>query len=729
MLQLAHRDLGLTDSELDDIRRRLGREPTETELAMFSVMWSEHCSYKSSRAYLGELPSHAAHVVVGPGEGAGVVEVAPGVAVAWKIESHNHPSFVEPHNGAATGVGGIVRDVLSMGARPVALLDSLRFGSLDDARARYLVDGVVGGISSYGNSIGVPTVGGEIVFDDCYAANPLVNVACLGVVETEPMRGAADRVSDAVVLLGSATGRDGIGGASILASAPFEDAPDAKRPSVQIGDPLAQKLLIEASLELVRSGLVAGFQDLGAGGICCPASEMAAKSGTGMTLDVGRVHRREPGMEAFEVMISESQERMMAVVEPDAIAEVARVCSRWGLEASVIGEVTSTGTLTVTEHAEVVADVDAAHLAAAAPVLRRRAARPAWLDSLHQAPCGSEAPGSLADAFLAVLSSPSIASKRWAWEQYDHMIFLGTVMGPGGDAAVIRLPGHDVAVALSVDGPGRYCALDPYDGARLAVAEAARNVACVGATPLAVTNCLNLGDPSRPEVMWQLQEVVRGMAEACRALGTPVVGGNVSLYNETAGRAVHPTPVVAMLGVLGAPERAVPLGLGRPGDVLLLAGATDGEDFGGSAYADVVHATLAGRPPRLSLERELALLRLLRAASERRLLRSAHDLSAGGLAVSLAEAAVAGRIGARVDPGTGELHRRLFSESPSRALLSCSPEAAGDVLALAASEGVPCEVVGATGGDSIIVGDLVVSLADATRAYEDALPTRLGAGR
>ncbi|MDQ3941215.1 MAG: phosphoribosylformylglycinamidine synthase subunit PurL, partial [Actinomycetota bacterium] len=458
-----YRELGLTDDEFDQIVQRLGRDPSYTELAMFSVMWSEHCSYKSSRVHLKNLPTNGPHVLVGPGEGAGVIEVAPGVAVAWKAESHNHPSFVEPFNGAATGVGGIVRDILSMGARPIALMDPLRFGTLDDAHTRYLVDGVVSGISAYGNSIGVPTVGGEVSFDACYAENPLVNVACLGVIETKLMHGRAEGAGNLAVLIGSATGRDGIGGASVLASAEFDETSAEKRPSVQVGDPFSEKLLIEACLELIERDLLVGIQDLGAGGISCPTSEMTSKAGTGMRVDIDNVHLRELGMEPFEVMISESQERMLAVVTPSALEEVLGACEKWGLEARVIGEVTDTDRVEVSADGHVVADVPSRALAEEGPVYERPMSRPPWLDEVQSRSPGDTAPADLRAAFMELLGAPNICSKRWVWEQYDHMIFLGTLIGPGaGDAAVIRLPGSDVAVAITTDGPGRYCYLDPY---------------------------------------------------------------------------------------------------------------------------------------------------------------------------------------------------------------------------------------------------------------------------
>jgi phosphoribosylformylglycinamidine synthase subunit PurL len=721
-----YRELGLTDDEFESIKRRLEREPTYTELAMFSVMWSEHCSYKSSRVHLKDLPTEGRQVLVGPGEGAGIIEVAPGVAVAWKIESHNHPSFVEPFNGAATGVGGIVRDILSMGARPIALLDSLRFGPLDDARTRYLVDGVVHGISSYGNSIGVPTVGGEVVFEDCYAENPLVNAACLGVIEDRLMHGRAEGPGNFVVLIGSSTGRDGIGGASVLASAEFDEDSASKRPSVQVGDPFTEKLLIEACLELIRRGLLVGFQDLGAGGISCPTAEMAAKARSGMRLDIDRVHRREPGMEPFEVMISESQERMMAVVSPLALEEVIEVCSRWGLDASVIGEVTPGDRLEISSAGEVVASAPATALADEGPVYQRPFERPAWINELQARERGDEAPGDLEKAFLEILGSPNIASKRWVWEQYDHMIFLGTVVGPGGDASVIRLPGRKEAVALSTDGPGRFCYLDPYEGARLAVAESARNVACTGATPLAVTNCLNFGNPEKPDVMWQFAEAVRGIGDACRVLGTPVTGGNVSFYNETAGRAIFPTPVIGMLGSMADAAKAVGAAFASEGDVVFLLGRTHEEDFGGSEYAKVVHGTIAGVPPKLDLEAERALHRVLIAGAENGLFRSAHDLAEGGLAVAVAESCTGGNVGLSGET-TDLTHRELFAESPSRALVSCRPEKEGEVIVLARSEGIEITRLGITGTRNIELGELVVPLDVVTTSLKNGLSERLSA--
>ena len=714
-----YRELGLTDDEYERIKQRLGRDPNYTELAMFSVMWSEHCSYKSSRIHLRTLPTEGEQVVVGPGEGAGVINVAPGLAVAWKAESHNHPSFVEPFNGAATGVGGIVRDILSMGARPIALMDPLRFGHLDNARTRYLVDGVVSGISAYGNSIGVPTVGGEMVFEDCYAENPLVNVACLGVIETRLMHGRAEGPGNAVVLIGSSTGRDGIGGASVLASAEFDESSAEKRPSVQVGDPLAEKLLIEACLELIASDLVVGIQDLGAGGISCPTSEMSSKASTGMRIDIDKVHRREPGMEPFEVMISESQERMLVVVDPAKLQRVLEVCARWDLLASVVGEVTTGDAVEVVDAALEVARVPAHALAEEGPVYERALQRPTWLDDLQRAAVGDEPPGDMRAAFLSLLSSPNICSKRWTWEQYDHMLFLGTVIGPGGDAAVVRLPDSDVAVALSTDGPGRFCYLDPYEGARLAVCEAARNVACTGATPLAITNCLNLGNPEKPEVVWQFAEVIRGLGDSCRALNTPVTGGNVSFYNETNGRAIYPTPVIGMLGSM--PDASVARGLGfvEPGDAIVLLGETNGFDFGGSEYGKVVNGAIGGRPPALDIERERALITFLARNDAR--IRNAHDCSDGGLAIALAESALRGNVGFSLDTSFAVDHRELFAESPSRAIVGCRSEDFAGVIEDARAAELPATVIGRVGGDSLDFGLFSVPLEEARARFEGAL--------
>jgi phosphoribosylformylglycinamidine synthase subunit PurL len=593
----------------------------------------------------------------------------------------------------------------------------------DGAHAAYLVEGVVHGISSYGNSIGVPTVGGEVVFEDCYAANPLVNVACLGVVEDKLMKGVAERAGDKLILFGSSTGRDGIGGASVLASASFDEESHNKRPSVQVGDPFSEKLLIEASLELIRRDLIVGFQDLGAGGISCPTSEMPSKSNSGVDVDASKVHLREPGMEPFEIMISESQERMLAVVDPAKVEDVLATCAKWDLEANVIGEVTASGRINVTHDGEVVADAPVRALAEEGPVYDRPLARPAWTDEVQAAPVGDAAPDDVANAFLDVLTSPTVASKRWVWEQYDHMIFLGTIVGPGGDAAVIRLPGRTEAVAISTDGPGRFCYLDPYEGARLAVAEAARNVACTGAEPLAVTNCLNFGSPEREDVMWQFAEVVKGIGDACRDLGTPVTGGNVSFYNETNGNPIYPTPVIGMLGAMERADAAVGIGLAEDDLAIVLVGITRGSDFGGSEYAKVVQGAVGGRPPVLDIAAEKKLHGFLQAAAP--LVGSTHDLSKGGLAVALAESAFAGGRGFRLNRPLD--HRELFAESPSRAVHGVPRRHLDALLELASQRGVPAEVVGATGGGDLDFGSFSISLEVARDGWESAIPAHLSA--
>ncbi|HZI39110.1 MAG TPA: phosphoribosylformylglycinamidine synthase subunit PurL, partial [Acidimicrobiia bacterium] len=661
MSEPTHRLLGMTDDELSAIVRLLGRDPTYLELAMYSVMWSEHCSYKSSRKYLGRFPTEAPWVLVGPGEGAGVIDVGEGFAVALRIESHNHPSAVEPHQGAATGVGGIIRDIFSMGARPIALMDPLRFGPLDVARNRYLVEGVVAGISSYENSVGVPTVGGEIVFDHCYSANPLVNVFCLGVLPKERLVLArAEGEGNLAVLLGASTGRDGIGGASILASAGFDESAADKRPSVQVGDPFEEKKLIEACLALLDSGLAVGVQDLGAGGISCAASETAAKGGMGMDVDIARVPRREPGMEPMEVMISESQERMLAIVTPENLEEVLALCRRWEIRASVIGRVTTTGRFRVYNGLfdggsdELLADVPAESLGDG-PVYDRPVARPANQDALAAAdprpsleeafPAGAD----LGAELLGMLSLPNIGDSSWIWRQYDHQLFLNTVHGPGSDAAVLRLRETGKAIALTTDGKARFCLLDPRSGGALAVLEAARNVVCTGARPLALVNCLNFGNPEHPEVMWQFAEVVDGLSEACRALEIPVIGGNVSFYNESDGADIHPTPVVGVVGLIDRLDDRPPPAALAPARRIVVLGDTAPE-LGGSEWAAGMHGLLGGLPPAADLAAGARLCGLVAALVADRAVVGVHDCSDGGLAVALTEMAIAGGCGFDVGP-------------------------------------------------------------------------------
>jgi len=742
-----HRRLGVTDDELAAIRDRLGgRDPNDLELAMFSVMWSEHCSYKSSRPLLRTLPvgTAADGVVAGPGENAGVISIGDGLAVAFKIESHNHPSAVEPYQGAATGVGGILRDIFTMGARPIAVLDALRFGDPGDARTRHLVDGVVRGVGGYGNCVGVPTVGGELVFDPSYQGNPLVNVMAIGILdEADLTLAAAPGEGNLVVLFGSTTGRDGIGGASVLASATFGDAEtsdrgpagasprssvSSKRPSVQVGDPFAEKLLIEASLELIRRRLVAGLQDLGAGGITCATSETADRAGTGMRIELDAIPRREPGMAPFEVMISESQERMLAVVEPDLWDDVRGVCERWGLPVAIIGRVTLDGDLTIVgpDGAEI-ARIPAAALTSdaivhdrpsAAPVRRRAAPAPGAPSTASDGlPERGMDPGAV---LLALLGSANLASRRPVFEQYDSSVQANTVEGPGHGAAVIRIKGTTKALVASTDANQAVGAMDPWLGAALSVAEATRNVAITGARPLGITNCLNYGDPTRPEAFWQLSEAVRGLSDACRALGLPVTGGNVSLYNESPSGAIAPTPEIGVVGLLDDVALRVGPGWRAAGDHVLLVGQTT-PGLAGSAYAELAGLAAEDGPPTLDLERERRLQAFVREAASRGLLASAQDVSGGGLAVALAESSLWGdgdrglgatlRLGIASSPAVD-----LFGESPSRIVVSCPPRHGPAVVLLARQHGLPIEELGEIGGDRLAIE---LHGAGATGAAED----------
>ena len=725
-----HRALGLTDDEFADIAAVLGREPNHLELALFGVMWSEHCSYKSSRIHLRRLPTAGDHVLVGPGENAGVIDAGDGIAVAIRIESHNHPSAIEPYQGAATGVGGILRDVFTMGARPLAVMDPLFFGDLTDARQRWLLEGVVSGISGYGNSVGVPTVGGELTFDPCYASNPLVNVLCVGAMPVERLvLGVASGIGNLAVLLGSTTGRDGIGGVSVLASAGFagEDGAssldDAKRPSVQVGDPYEEKRLIEACLEMLDRGLVVGIQDLGGAGLVCATSETAARGGVGMDVDVSAVPRREPGMEPFEVMTSESQERMLAIVTPEGWPAVAALCAKWEVRATVVARVVepvvgangvAVGRLRVRDgfDGEVLADVPASALADEAPLYDRPRRRPAGLDALGEDDPGDEPVGDPGADLLDLLVDPA-----WVYRQYDSQLFLNTVVGPGRDAALLRLRGPGLpssrrGIALSTDSNPRWCALDPRAGTALTVAEGVANLACVGATAKAVVNCLNFGNPEHPEVMWQLSEAIDGMAEACRALELPVIGGNVSLYNESGGADIDPTPVVGLLGVVETLVSPPPGWSWRDGDAVLLVGArTAGErafPLAGSRWA-TRRGRRGGRLEPFAPEAFAATVAFVAGevaavcAGLDRGLSAVHDVGAGGIAVALAEvAAVAGR--GVVAPDLSE-HAELFAEFPGRFLLATSdPEG---LAARARAAGVDAVVVGAVGGARLRLGDLV----------------------
>ncbi len=731
---MLHLTLGLTDAEYDGIKQILGREPNHAELAMYSVMWSEHCSYKSSKIHLRDLPSGGPNVLFGPGEGAGVVRVDD-VAVAMRIESHNHPSFVEPVQGAATGVGGIVRDILSVGARPIALMDSLRFGPLAETRGvtrevadrnRFLTEGVVSGISWYGNCIGVPTVGGETKFDRTYSKNPLVNVLCVGVAPLDRLvRAEAPGPGNAVLLLGSSTGRDGIGGVSVLASASFDEEAASKRPSVQVGDPFTEKLLIEACLSLIEKGLAVGVQDLGGAGLCCATSESAAKAGTGMEIDLDMVPRREPGMVPFEVLTSESQERMLVVVRPDDVDAALEECSRLGLQASRIGTVTDTTRLVALEKGEVVADVPAYSLAEG-PTYNRPQEMPS---ASHKPPKEEEEEDTTdpLEALMTLVGHPNVASKRWVWEQYDHQVMLNTVVLPGHDAAVLRVPGTQSRIALTTDGNGRFSQLDPYLGAQHSIAEAFRNLSVVGAEPIAITNCLNFGNPEDPEIMWQFVQAVRGIREACRLLRIPVTGGNVSFYNETLETSIHPTPVIGMLGVL--PEGLVPPppGFVHEGDAIALLGTTK-DELEGSEYRRTVLGRLWGAPPAINLALESRLGRLARTAIEEDLVRGIHDCSDGGIGVALAEMCVLGGFGATVTPPDGlDPLTWLFSESASRVLLGIREIKLSRLEELAKRERIPMTVLGTVTEESLeIQGVGEVSLQSLRKAFHDGFGKAIG---
>jgi len=718
-----HRRLGLTDDELEAIRARLGgRDPNDLELAMFSVMWSEHCSYKSSKPLLRTLPTAGEGVVAGPGENAGVISIGDGLAVAFKIESHNHPSAVEPYQGAATGVGGILRDIFTMGARPIAVLDALRFGDPADARTRHLVDGIVHGVGGYGNCVGVPTVGGELVFDPSYAGNPLVNVMAIGLMEERLLTlAAAPGPGNLVVLYGSATGRDGIGGASVLASATFTHDDPSKRPSVQVGDPFAEKLLIEASLELIERGLVEGLQDLGAGGITCATSETADRAGTGILVDLDAIPRREPGLEPFEVMTSESQERMCAAVFPERWAEVREVCERWGLPVAIIGRVTADGDIAIIEGgldadghpapgARELARIPARALTsdaivhqriAAAPTRRRGAPAPGGPEPVgDRLPERGTDPGAV---LLALLGSANLASRHAVYQQYDSTVGADTVAGPGRGAAVLRVKGTTKALVATTDGNQSVGALDPWLGAALSVAEATRNVSITGARPLGVTNCLNYGDPTRPEAFWQLTEGVRGLADACLALRLPVTGGNVSLYNESPAGSIAPTAEIGVVGLLDDIATLVGPAFVLAHDSVVLVGAAV-PGLAGSAYAGLAGVASDDDPPALDLAREAALQTFVREAISRGLVASAQDVSGGGLAVALAECAIWGDLGASVRLAVPHAPAvDLFGESPSRLVLTCRPRYASALSLLARQHGLPVESIGSVGGDRLVI--------------------------
>ncbi|HEY3294309.1 MAG TPA: phosphoribosylformylglycinamidine synthase subunit PurL [bacterium] len=723
---------GLTEEEFSQIQKTLGRMPTYVELGLYSVMWSEHCSYKNSILEIKRLPRKSRRVVVEAGEeNAGVLDIGDGLAVCFKIESHNHPSAIEPYQGAATGVGGILRDIFTMGARPIAALNSLRFGPLTTPRNRELMRGVVRGIGDYGNCFGVPTVAGEVYFDPSYDENPLINAMAVGVLDRKKMaRGAAEGTGNPVFVVGAATGRDGIHGAT-FASEDLSEESASKRPSVQIGDPFKEKLLLEATLELVESGVLVGIQDMGAAGIACSCTETAARGNSGIEFDVNKVSRREADMTAYEVCLSESQERMLAIIKKGGEDVARRIFDKWDLHADQTGVVTDTGRYVVYENGEIVADVPAAHLVlgGGAPQYRRPFTRPEYLDQLSQFDMSKFAEPSDYDGVLErLLGSPNIASKRWVYEQYDHTIGANTHVGGGrSDAAVVRVPGTRRALAMTVDCNSRYVAMEPRQGAALAVMEGARNVACSGARPIGITNCLNFGNPMNPETFYFFHEAVTGIADACKALDIPVTGGNVSFYNETRGKPVLPTPVIGMVGLLEDVASAVTVGLKAEGDFIALLGHLQ-PDLGASEYLYLEHGIVAGNPPHLDFETEKALIDLLADLADLGLIRSAHDIAEGGLAVTMAEKCLAGGIGCVLTfPWKGRAVESLFAESAGCAVVTVEHANWAAFRHAADQHGVPVQMLGRVGGDRLVINDWIsIPVARIEAIYESAIPVLMG---
>jgi len=726
--KLKYEKLGLNAAEYAAIKETLSREPTDVELAIYSLMWSEHCGYKHSRAVLKLLPSKGDYVLQGPGENAGVVDIGDGMAIAMKIESHNHPSAVEPFQGAATGVGGIVRDIFAMGARPLASLNSLRFGDLSKPRQKYLFEGVVGGIGAYGNCLGVPTVAGEVYFDDSYAGNCLVNAMTIGLADKKRLiNSQAAGAGNLLVLMGAKTGRDGIGGASVLASQEFDQTLQEKRPSVQVGDPFMEKLLIEACLELLDEGLLVALGDLGAAGLTSSASEMADRGDVGVDIDVAKVPLREAAMEAWEIMISESQERMLAVVTPEKLSAVQGICDKWGLESAVVGKITSGSLMRVYKEKELLASMPVKSLTDEAPVYQPPAKKPDYLQNTGTFDFNKlNYDADPNDILIRLLRSPNICSRRWVWQQYDHQVQTNTVVLPGSDSAVLRLRGSGKGLALTVDGNGRYSYLDPYVGAQIAVAEAARNLACVGAKPMAVTDCLNFGNPEKPGIYWQFKEAVTGITAACEFLNLPVISGNVSFYNESFGAAIYPTPTIGMLGILEDVNNYCTYPFKKSDSIIILIGE-DKNELGGSEYLKVVHGLVEGVPPGMELAEEERNQRLCRLAIENGLLLSAHDSSEGGLAVTLAKCCMGGAVGAVVDLGLAdktnqETASSLFGESQGRILISLEPDNLSEFKDLAAKIGANYNIIGKVIGDRIKIDDRIdVSVSEMKNYWDNAL--------
>ncbi len=731
-------DLGLKEDEYLRIREILGRRPTSSELAMYSVMWSEHCSYKSSKVHLrrfGELPAETpiGKTLAGIGENAGVIDIGQGYAVTFKIESHNHPSYVEPYQGAATGVGGIVRDILAMGARPIAVMDPLRFGPLDAPDTARVLPGVVAGVGGYGNCLGLPNVGGEVVFDRTYVGNPLVNALCVGVLRHEDLHLAkATGVGNQVILYGAATGGDGIGGVSVLASETFDSTGPSRRPSVQVGDPFMEKLLIECTLEVFAAGIVSGIQDLGGAGLSCATSELASAGDGGMHVDLDRVPLRDSTLSPEEILMSESQERMMAVVEPQHVERFLEICAKWDVLATVVGEVTDGDRLIIDWHGETVVDVPPRTVAHEGPVYERPLARPDWIDAVQQGSSASLARpatgDALAETLLAMVGSPNLCDKSWVTDQYDRYVRGNSVLAQPEDAGVLRVDEDtNLGVALATDGNGRFVYLDPFVGAQIALAESFRNVAAAGAQPVAITDCLNFGSPEDPAVMWQFRQVIDGLVAGCRQLGLPVTGGNVSFYNQTGEVAILPTPVIGMLGVMSDVTERIPIGFGEPDEEIFLLGVTR-DELDGSAWADAIHGHLGGRPPVVDLDHEQRLAEVMITAARRRLLTSAHDLADGGLAQALVESALRHGIGCRADLGAEDPFVALFSESTGRILVSLPSVDSAALEQLCAGQGVALRRLGMTTEDPSldVVGQFALPLDTIRAAWRAPIRAALG---
>lgn len=723
-----YKQMGVSDSEYELICSFMGRKPNYTEIGVFSVMWSEHCAYKNSKPLLRRFPTSGPRVLMGPGEGAGIVDIGDNQAVVFKIESHNHPSAVEPYQGAATGVGGIIRDIFSMGARPVAILNSLRFGKLESDRVKYLFEHVVSGIAGYGNCIGIPTVGGEVVFDESYEGNPLVNAMCVGVIDHDKIqRGVAKGVGNPVFYVGPPTGRDGIHGAT-FASVELTEESEANRTAVQVGDPFMEKLVMESCLELIDSGIVLGIQDMGAAGLTCSSAEMASKAGNGLELYLDQVPQREEGMTPYEMMLSESQERMLFVVEPKHEEQAREIFERWGVICAKVGKVTDDGRLKLIHHGEVVGDMPVKALVDECPIYNKPSQEPAYyqeqaaVDTLRY-----EEVTDLGGALKKVLGSPSLASKAWVYNQYDYMVRTSTAVRPGSDAAVVTVHGTRKALAMTTDCNGRYVYLDPELGGRIAVSEAARNIVCSGAEPLAITDNLNFGSPEKPEIFWQMEKAVDGMAEACRVLETPVIGGNVSLYNENAKGAIYPTPVVGMVGLVHDTDHITTQGFKAEGDAIYVLGDTRAE-LGGSEFQAIMHGVSEGRPPELNLDTEKKMLGGVLKAIQSGLVQSAHDVSEGGLAAALAESCISGNVGASVQWSTDLRNDvALFSESQSRIVLSVSPDHKNALEKLLQEADVPFTALGVVGGNKLSINingasALEESVEALKSVWEDAIP-------